>query len=269
MPRILLCLVPLLLLACQDGGEPAGGEGTSVSPDSVQQAEAQPADAQPETAAATPGPPPERIAASHVLVSYEGAAKAQPSIRRSRSAALQRAQEVRRRLLQGEDLSELAKSMSDCPSGRRGGFLGGFAKGAMHPAFEEAAFALQRDRISAVVETPFGFHVIRREAYDEIHVAQIMVQWKGIARARAKRDKTAARQQAEQALTRLEAGEPFADVARDLSDGAAGLRGGDLGWFTRGQFLPDFEEAAFALAPGERSRIFETAAGFHIVQRLE
>ncbi len=76
-----------------------------------------------------------------------------------------------------------------------------------------------------------------------------------------------ARAEAEELLTRVRAGEDFAELAREHSDdlGSATL-GGDLGWFRRGQMVAEFEEAAFSLPPGGLSGVVESAFGFHIIR---
>ncbi len=61
-----------------------------------------------------------------------------------------------------EDFADLAAENSDCPSGREGGDLGHFGKGAMVPEFEKAAFALAVNEVSGSVETDFGYHLIVR-----------------------------------------------------------------------------------------------------------
>jgi len=77
----------------------------------------------------------------------------------------------------------------------------------------------------------------------------------------------AARAEAEALLERVRAGEDFADLAREHSDdeGSASL-GGDLGWFRRGQLVPEFENVAFALGAGRVSGIVETMFGYHIIK---
>jgi peptidyl-prolyl cis-trans isomerase C len=79
-----------------------------------------------------------------------------------------------------------------------------------------------------------------------------------------------ARERAEVLLSRVRAGESFEALAREHSaDGASAARGGDLGWFVRGQMVKPFEEAVAALnSPGDLAPIVETQFGFHVV-RLE
>jgi peptidyl-prolyl cis-trans isomerase SurA len=72
-----------------------------------------------------------------------------------------------------------------------------------------------------------------------------------------------------QVRERLDAGEPFEVLARELSEDASAQAGGDLGTFGRGVMVPEFEEAAFALDPGDVSGIVPTRFGFHIIQVLE
>jgi peptidyl-prolyl cis-trans isomerase SurA len=79
---------------------------------------------------------------------------------------------------------------------------------------------------------------------------------------------SAARAKADAALRRIRAGESFAKVARDVSDGPTARDGGDLGYFRRGQMLSELEQAAFALQPGEISgliRVRGDHGGYHLV----
>ena len=75
------------------------------------------------------------------------------------------------------------------------------------------------------------------------------------------------REEAEEVLKRLEAGEAFEDLAAELStDPGSKENGGDLGWFPLGRMVPEFEEAVQALQPGEISGIVETQFGYHIIR---
>jgi peptidyl-prolyl cis-trans isomerase C len=71
-------------------------------------------------------------------------------------------------------------------------------------------------------------------------------------------------------LDRLGKGEKFSNIAKEVSrDPGSGKRGGDLGWFTRGRMVKEFEQAAFALQKGQTSSIVKTQFGYHILRRLE
>ena len=103
------------------------------------------------------------ISARHILIQYQGSTRASDQITRSRDEALAEAERVAGLARQeGADFAALAREHSDGPTGPAGGDLGSFPRGQMHPAFENAAFDLDVDEVSGVVETPFGFHVIQR-----------------------------------------------------------------------------------------------------------
>ena len=105
---------------------------------------------------------PQTVRASHILVSYRGAQSATSS--RSRDDAKAAVIRVAQALADGGDFAELARAHSDCPSKAKGGDLGTFGKGRMVAKFEQTAFHLDVGATSHIVETPFGFHIIRRTA---------------------------------------------------------------------------------------------------------
>jgi peptidyl-prolyl cis-trans isomerase C len=88
---------------------------------------------------------PDKVHCAHILVRSESEAKA-----------------VLERLRKGEKFGNVARAVSRCPSGKRGGDLGTFTRGKMVKEFETAAFALQKGEVSGVVKTKFGYHVIKR-----------------------------------------------------------------------------------------------------------
>jgi parvulin-like peptidyl-prolyl isomerase len=111
-----------------------------------------------------PSPPPDpQIHASHVLVAYKGARSAAPTTVRTKEQAKKRAEEVLKKARAGGDFAELAKKYSDDPgSGPHGGELGSFTRAQMVKPFADAAFGLQPGQVSELVETEFGYHVIKR-----------------------------------------------------------------------------------------------------------
>ncbi|HEO64044.1 MAG TPA: hypothetical protein ENN78_02105 [Candidatus Omnitrophica bacterium] len=76
-------------------------------------------------------------------------------------------------------------------------------------------------------------------------------------------------EEAKDILKRVKAGEDFAKLARGYSKDLTKDRGGDLGYFAKGQFIPEFESAVFALAPGELSDVIKTRYGYHVVKVID
>jgi len=83
-------------------------------------------------------------------------------------------------------------------------------------------------------------------------------------------EKTAKRKQIDDIRAKIAAGADFAEIAKQSSDDkGSGARGGDLGWFARGQMVPSFEQAAFSLEPGKLSDVVETRFGYHLIEVIE
>lgn len=98
----------------------------------------------------------ETVKASHILIGVDSKASAD-----DKKKAREKAEKLRKELVAGADFAVLAKGNSTCPSSQQGGDLGFFGKGQMVPPFEKAAFALKPGEISDVVETQFGYHIIK------------------------------------------------------------------------------------------------------------
>ena len=270
--RAALHLIPVLAIAACDPlpderlDQPPAPETTAPALAIDPAAVAVPPPA-PATASSLPPGAPDRILARHILIAFDGALGAPPTQRRTRAEAEAKARDLHAKLSAGADFEGLAKVSSDDSSAANGGALGVVTPGLMTPPFEQAAFALAEGQLSAVVETPFGFHIIRREPLTEVQLSQVLVQWAGLPRSSATRTKDEARALAEQARSRLASGEQIDAVSRALSDSPMRERGGDLGFFKRGELQPALESAAFALPVGGASPVVETAAGFHVLVR--
>jgi parvulin-like peptidyl-prolyl isomerase len=74
---------------------------------------------------------------------------------------------------------------------------------------------------------------------------------------------------AKEVLEKLKKGEKFSAIAKSVSRCSSRKNGGDLGFFTRGKMVKEFEKTAFALNKGETSAIVKTQFGYHIIKRLE
>ena len=106
--------------------------------------------------------PPGHIRASHILLSYAGVPRTEAV--RTKDEAADLAGELLGRIQGGEDFEDLARRYSDCPTAQKEncGDLGFFDKGKMVKPFEDAAFALKAGEVSGIVETKFGYHIIKR-----------------------------------------------------------------------------------------------------------
>ncbi|PLX42768.1 MAG: peptidylprolyl isomerase [Deltaproteobacteria bacterium] len=104
---------------------------------------------------------PEKVHASHILIAPEGEGD------EAKAAAKKKAEGLREQIVGGADFAETAKENSTCPSAPNGGDLGTFERGKMVPEFEEAAFALKPGEVSDVVETKFGYHIIKAQEVTE------------------------------------------------------------------------------------------------------
>ncbi len=104
----------------------------------------------------------DQVRASHILLMYAGSMRSSAS--RSKDDARSQIDGIKTELDGGADFAALAQQHSDCPSGQRGGDLGAFGRGQMVKEFEDTAFGLAVGDTSGVIETPFGYHIIRRTA---------------------------------------------------------------------------------------------------------
>jgi len=103
---------------------------------------------------------PERVRASHILISTKPTdPNADPN--EVKTTAKKEAESLLKQVREGGDFAALAMEHSSCPSAPRGGDLGYFGHGQMVPPFEQAAFALKPGEVSDVVETQFGYHIIK------------------------------------------------------------------------------------------------------------
>jgi hypothetical protein len=111
----------------------------------------------------------EQSQARHILVRFKGSpAPVRPGQNElSDEEALAKTQELRKKILAGEDFAAIAKAESDdTGSGANGGELGSFKRGAMVPAFDQAAFSLPVGQVSEPIKTQFGYHIIKVDKRD-------------------------------------------------------------------------------------------------------
>lgn len=189
------------------------------------------------------------------------------------SAALKRAQDVLTRARGGQNFNELAVLYSDAPDGLKGGDMGWRAHERLPELFSKALSQLQPGQISDVLRSPAGFHVLKLKdkrggvgsalTVEQTKVRHILVRVNElVSEAEAKRKLDLLRE-------RVIEGADFAELARLNSDDGSAGKGGDLGWMSKGDLVPDFERAMNLLKPGEVSEPVKTPFGLHLIQVMD
>jgi peptidyl-prolyl cis-trans isomerase SurA len=204
---------------------------------------------------------------SHILVNLpDGATAAQIE------ATRERAQSVYEEIMDGADFGEMAVRYSESDTSLRGGSLG-WIEGQQIPSFFVDILAdMQAGDVSEPFRTSSSYHIIKvnelRSAIERSEINQTRARHILITPNEIIDDATA-KQQLEDAIERIEAGEEFGELAKLLSDGPTAPVGGDLGWSDPGAFVPEFEEIMNNLEIGEISEPFRSPFGWHIVEVLE
>lgn len=202
----------------------------------------------------------EMVDVDHILIPSSG-----PGVDRLKQREL--ADSIHDALVAGGDFAELAAKYSiDKAAAKRGGHLG-FVVGGMWPyTFEDLAFNTPVGSISPVKESRYGFHIIKVNSRKP---NPGMVKARHILKSTRDMDETAQANQrkvVDSLLTILRAGADFAETARANTDEPQGKQsGGELPWFSTGQMVQEFNDAAFALQPGQISEPVKTAFGWHII----
>jgi hypothetical protein len=157
-------LVSVSLLGCSDKTSPQPAGSASATTAAAAPTVTASASAEPPPSAAPKLPEREIAGAQHVLVAYKGAELADKAVTRSKADAKKRAEEALGKIKKDKmPFEEAAKKYSDDPGSKNiGGAIGNFEKNAMPEAFSKATFSMQVGDVSDVVETPRGFHVIKR-----------------------------------------------------------------------------------------------------------
>jgi peptidyl-prolyl cis-trans isomerase SurA len=203
---------------------------------------------------------PQSIKLSHILLEIKPSQNTLDSLKKKAETVLDLAKK-------GEDFATLALKYSDDPSGQEGGDLGFFKKGEMIEKFEKVAFALNPGEISDLVETEFGYHIIKVEEKkdDEIHARHILI----LIRP-SEEDTLRVKTFADSLCQRILGGEDFGELAKKYSsDEDSRKMGGELGWFPVEQIDPEFKEAVKDLKVGEISRPSPSQFGIHIFKVLD
>lgn len=203
----------------------------------------------------------------HILLSVSGDASTGAV-----DAAEREAQEIVDELRAGADFAQLAVARSAGQRALDGGDLGWRKAGQLPSLFAEAVLEADVGEVLDPIRSSSGFHVVKlmdkRGAGEstvlQTHARHILVQPSEI------RSEAEAEALIRELHARLEAGEDFAQLAREHSDDpGSALSGGDLGWAMPGQMVPAFDDTMNATDEGELSAPFRSEFGWHVLEVLE
>ncbi len=201
---------------------------------------------------------PESIKLGHILLEIKPSQSTLDSLKKKAEMVLDLAK-------QGEDFASLASKYSDDPAtAKNGGDLGFFSKGSMIEKFEKVAFALNPGEISDLVETQFGYHIIRVEEKKEnaVRARHIL-----ILVGPTEEDTVRVRNLADSLYHLILEGADFGELAKEYSaDEESRKMGGELGWYPVAQMTPEFKEGVKGLAAGEISKPLSSQFGIHILK---
>jgi peptidyl-prolyl cis-trans isomerase SurA len=204
---------------------------------------------------------------SHILIGVPANATQQDT-----ETARKRIDEIHDRLEAGEDFARLAVATSQAQTALDGGSLG-WRKGAQLPTlFADVVVRMKAGEFSEPIQSSGGFQIVRlnemrgaeRTMVDQLRVRHILLRPNEIL------DEAAAQQKIIGIRAQIEGGDDFATVAKSVSDDPqSATDGGNLGWLSPGDTVPEFEQSLAELPLNEISQPIKTRFGWHLIEVLE
>ena len=204
---------------------------------------------------------------AHILVLVPEQASAE-KIQASRV----RAGQALARLQEGADFAQVAAEFSDAKDAMQGGNLGMRPADRIPALFLEALQKMRTGEISPVLRSPNGFHILKlidKRSKDsaivisQTHARHILIKSSELL------PENEARSRLQEIKQRIEEGADFADQAKHYSEDGSAAQGGDLGWLSPGDTVPEFERAMDALKVGQISGVVQSGFGWHLIQVME
>ena len=172
----------------------------------------------------------------------------------------------------GTDFSQVAAGFSDAQDALQGGNLGWRAPARLPTVFADSVRKMKPGDVSPVLRSASGFHIVKLLEIRSRNSPTVIEQTR-LRHILVKVNETTsnddAKVKAERIRERIAQGAKFEDQAKANSEDASAAKGGDLGWVSPGDTVPDFERAMNSLQPGELSAAVRTPFGWHLIQVQE
>lgn len=184
----------------------------------------------------------------------------------------QRAETVHKQLQDGKDFAQVAAGYSDAKDALKGGDLGWRSMDRTPALFQEALKKMRPGDISDVLRSPNGFHIFKfveqrinniPEVVTQTHARHILIKTSELVPEKEAKNRLL------QIRQRIEQGADFGEQAKLYSEDGSAAQGGDLGWISPGDTVPEFEDAMNALRDGQTSDAVQSNFGWHLIQVLE
>ncbi|MGH8797218.1 MAG: peptidylprolyl isomerase [Caldimonas sp.] len=204
---------------------------------------------------------------SHVLIRVPE--EAGPEVIEQRR---KRAEAALAQIRSGTDFGQIAASYSDADNALTGGDLGWRTAARLPQIFVEAAHAMKKGDVSDVIRSPAGFHIIKLVDVRNLNAPTVVEQTHArhiLVRVNENVSDTEAKAKVDRIRERILGGAKFEDQAKVNSDDASSVKGGDLGWLSPGDTVPDFEKAMDKLKVGDISEPIRTPFGWHLIEVLD
>ena len=172
----------------------------------------------------------------------------------------------------GADFRQVSAGVSDAPNALDGGPLGWRPGAKLPQIFVDAVKAMKVGDVSPVLRSANGFHIIKLTdkrgnespvIIQQTHARHILIRLNEVV------SEAEAKQRLVKLKERVENGTSFTELARLQSEDASASRGGDLGWLSPGDTVPEFERAMDSLEPGKVSDPVQSPFGYHLIQVVE
>lgn len=201
---------------------------------------------------------------AHILVKVpEQASQAEVSKKRLRIEA------AAEDLKAGKPFNEVAAIYSEAPDALKGGELGWRNASRLPSLFLDALTPLKPGQVTAIIRSPNGFHLIRMIDRKSASENQIIAQTKVrhiLVKVNEAVSESDAKARIERVRERLLNGGKFVELARLFSEDGSANQGGDLGWVSPGDLVPEFEKVMDTLKPDELSEPVRSPFGWHLIQ---